>query len=230
MNNNRILHKKPFRLHPPQFINLNCEVRHIFFKRLFDIFFGLSVIILGLPLFLIIGLIIRCTSKGPIIYYQERIGRGGVPFKCFKFRTMHQNAEQALQAILSSDPLKQAEWNQHHKLKHDPRITLIGNFLRKTSLDELPQFWNVIKGDLSVVGPRPVVYEEIIHHYGPKAYKILSIRPGLTGIWQVSGRGNTGYATRIKLDEQYVDTRSFGMDLKIILKTIPSMINAKGAY
>ncbi|MBA3816743.1 MAG: sugar transferase [Parachlamydiaceae bacterium] len=206
------------------------KIQHIFFKRLFDFLFSLIVITLGLPLFILIGIAIRCTSKGPIFYFQERIGRGGIPFRCFKFRTMFSDADQRLQAILACDATKQNEWQKNHKLKNDPRITPIGNFLRKTSLDELPQFWNVIKGDLSVVGPRPVVHEEIIRHYGPKAYKILTIRPGLTGIWQVSGRSNTGYEKRILLDEQYVDTRSFGLDVKLIAKTIPSMISAKGAY
>lgn len=212
------------------FLDLNCKIRHIFFKRIFDFCFSLIVLILGLPLFIIIGIIIRCTSKGPIFYFQERIGRGGIPFHCLKFRTMYPNADERLQAILAGDPVRQKEWQNNHKLKNDPRITPIGDFLRKTSLDELPQFWNVVKGDLSVVGPRPVVHEEIIHHYGSKAYKILSIRPGVTGIWQVSGRSNTGYAKRILLDEQYVDTRSFLLDIKIIIKTIPSMISAKGAY
>lgn len=212
------------------FLSLNCKIRHIFFKRIFDFCFSLLVLLFSFPLFIIIGIIIRCTSNGPIFYFQERIGRGGVPFKCYKFRTMHPDAEDRLQLILASDPQKKDEWQNNHKLKNDPRITSIGKFLRKTSLDEFPQFWNVIRGDLSVVGPRPVVHEEIVYHYGPKAYKILSIRPGLTGIWQVSGRGTTGYTKRILLDEHYVDTRSFILDIKIILKTIPSMITAKGAY
>jgi exopolysaccharide production protein ExoY len=229
-NSNCTVRKIENRMQSLPFLNLNCQIRHIFFKRVFDFFFSLSILIFGIPLFIIIGILIRCTSRGPILYFQERIGRGGTPFKCYKFRTMHPDADERLQTILSSDPLKYKEWQVNHKLKDDPRITYIGNFLRKTSLDELPQFWNVLKGDLSVVGPRPVVYEEIIRHYGPKAYKILSIRPGLTGIWQISGRGNTGYAKRILLDEQYVDTRSFALDIKIIIKTIPSMISAKGAY
>lgn len=206
-----------------------CKIKHIPVKRIFDICFSLLILLLALPLCIIIGIIIKTTSKGPVFYSQERVGRGGIPFRCIKFRTMHYNADQKLQSILE-DPVKKHEWQSHHKLKKDPRITFIGKLLRKISLDELPQFWNVIKGDLSVVGPRPVVREEIIRHYGPKAYKILSIRPGVTGIWQVSGRNNTGYTKRVLLDEQYVDTRSFILDLKIILKTIPSMITPKGAY
>lgn len=213
-----------------QSFDLTYKIQHIFFKRLFDFSFSLLVLILGLPLFIMIGIIICCTSRGPVFYVQERIGRGGIPFRCFKFRTMYADADEKLQTILANDPVKQQEWQNYHKLQNDPRITPIGKFLRRTSLDEFPQFWNVLKGDLSVVGPRPVVYEEIVRHYGSKAYKILSIRPGLTGIWQVSGRANTGYAKRILLDEQYVDTRSFAMDIKIIMQTIPTMINAKGAY
>lgn len=208
----------------------SCKIKHIPLKRIFDFFFSLSVLLFGMPVFLLIAVAVRCSSKGKIIYSHERIGRGGVPFKCYKFRTMYPDADLILSEILQNNPKKLQEWNQTHKLKDDPRITPIGTFLRRTSLDELPQFWNVLKGDLSVVGPRPVVKDEVVKHLGPKAYKILSIRPGLTGIWQVTGRSNISYAKRIFLDELYVDTRSFLLDLKLILKTIPSMVTAKGAY
>jgi exopolysaccharide production protein ExoY len=206
------------------------KVKHIPLKRAFDIVFSCSTILMCFPLLLLIGLLIRCTSKGSPLYSQERIGRGGLPFRCYKFRTMHIDAEKRLHEILKKDPAKRLEWEKCHKLKCDPRITRFGSFLRRTSLDELPQFWNVIKGDLSVVGPRPVVAEEIIKHYGPKARKILSVRPGITGIWQVSGRSDTDYSQRIALDEQYVDARSFWLDLKLILLTLPRMISRKGAY
>ena len=155
---------------------------------------------------------------------------GGIPFNCYKFRTMYRDANSRLQDILSSDPVKMKEWNASHKLKNDPRITPIGQFLRSTSLDELPQFWNVLKGDLSVVGPRPVTKEEVIKHFGPKAHKIFSVRPGITGLWQVSGRSNTTYTSRIKFDEHYVDNRSLRLDLKIVAQTIPSVLMRKGAY
>jgi exopolysaccharide production protein ExoY len=188
------------------FINpqiFRCNIKHVPIKRIFDVIFSTFALTIFLPVYLIIALAILLTSKGKVFFVQERIGRGGHTFKCLKFRTMYPDA---------------------------PRITPIGSFLRKTSLDELPQFWNVLKGDLSVVGPRPVVHDEIVNHYGMKAAKILSIRPGITGIWQVSGRSDTSYSTRIKLDEKYVDNHSISLDLKLIMRTIPKMINTKGAY
>jgi len=212
------------------FHHLSCQVKHIPLKRIFDIVFSLFVLLLCLPLLLFIAMAIRFSSSGKIVYSQERIGRGGTPFRCYKFRTMYPDADQLLQQILKKDEEKRKEWEQNHKLKNDPRITPIGAFLRRTSLDELPQFWNVLKGDLSVVGPRPVVSEEIIKHYKSKAYKILSIRPGITGMWQISGRSNTTYQQRIALDEYYVDRRTFMLDMKIVALTIPSMITKKGAY
>lgn len=199
-------------------------------KRALDTIFSLSVLILTAPLFLLIALLIKATSKGSAIYYQTRIGRCGSHFRCYKFRTMYQNADSILAEILANDPQKREEWNNTHKLKHDPRVTPIGRFLRETSLDELPQFWNVLKGDLSVVGPRPVVKEEITRHFGHKAEKIFSVRPGITGLWQISGRSDTSYSKRIALDEYYVENRTLLNDLKIIALTIPSMITKKGAY
>lgn len=206
------------------------KIRHTPGKRLFDIFFSFFVLTFGFPLFLIIALAIRFSSKGKVFYYHERIGRGGKPFLCYKFRTMYADADSRLKEILESNPAFKMEWEASRKLKKDPRITPIGNFLRKTSLDELPQFWNVLKGDLSTVGPRPVVEEEMKNYLGEKAGKILSIRPGLTGIWQVSGRNDTSYQTRVCLDEKYVDTHSFLLDVLLILKTIPKMIFSRGAY
>lgn len=208
----------------------SIQIRHIPWKRIFDLLFSLTVLLFAAPLFLSLYLAVRLTSKGPGVYSHERIGRGGIPFRCYKFRTMYADADARLEEILSRCPEKKAEWDANHKLKEDPRITKLGAFLRKTSLDELPQFWNVVKGDLSVVGPRPVVKKELLKHFGPKASKILSIRPGLTGIWQVSGRSNTCYQERIRLDEAYVDTHSFFGDLKLIFLTIPQMIFSKGAY
>ena len=199
-------------------------------KRLFDTIFSSIVLIFLSPLFLIIALIIRSSSKGNVIYSHERVGKNGVPFLCYKFRTMYPDADERLQEILEADPLKQAEWNTSHKLRNDPRVIPVGTFLRKTSLDELPQFWNVLKGDLSVVGPRPVTKEEVVKHFGPRAHKIFSVRPGITGLWQVSGRSNTTYSERSAFEERYVDNRSWFLDLKIVALTIPSMIFRKGAY
>lgn len=141
------------------------------------------------------------------------------------------DADKRLKDILTQNPQLREEWEKNYKLKNDPRVTPFGAFLRKTSLDELPQFWNVLKGDLSVVGPRPVVKDEIVKYYNVKAYKVLSIRPGLTGIWQVSGRNDVNsYARRVLLDEYYVDHHSFLLDMRIIAKTIPAMLFSKGAY
>jgi len=219
------------RLKVPLFSDtLSCEVKHFPLKRAFDLIFSLSVIVLCSPLFLLLAILTRLTSKGRVFYFHERIGRKGNVFRCYKFRTMYADADKRLHKILKKDRTKRLEWEQQRKLKQDPRVTPFGCFLRKTSLDELPQFWNVLKGDLSVVGPRPVVKDEIINHYGPKARKILSIRPGITGLWQVSGRSDTSYQTRIAMDEHYIENRSFFMDLKLVVLTIPSMITRKGAY
>ena len=210
--------------------SLEFTIKHRPFKRVFDIGFSLTVLFFMAPLMGLIALIVKISSKGDIVYAHERLGRGGKPFKCYKFRTMYQDAETRLKDILASNPELNKEWDLNHKLKNDPRVTPVGRLLRKTSLDEFPQFWNVLKGDLSVVGPRPVVRYEIIHHYGPHAAKILSIRPGLTGLWQVSGRSDTSYAYRIKLDEQYIASQSFLLDLKLILKTISCIFFPHGAY
>lgn len=209
---------------------LNINIRHIPVKRLFDIGFSFVMLILCAPLMLLIMLMVRASSRGKVIYSHERVGRGGKPFRCFKFRTMYSDADVQLKGLLEKNHAFRDEWQQRRKLKQDPRVTPIGSFLRKSSLDELPQLWNVLKGDLSIVGPRAVVHEEIINYIGAKASKILSVRPGLTCIWQVSGRSDTSYSKRIALDEAYVDNQSFLLDLKLILKTIPSMIFSKGAY
>lgn len=206
------------------------NIRHNFVKRSFDLLFSFAALIIGAPLFLLIGILISLTSKGRIIYGHERIGRGGVPFSCYKFRTMYKDAEERLEELLRTDPEIQAEWESAYKLKNDPRITPVGRFLRKMSLDELPQFWNVLKGDLSVVGPRPVVLNELQKYFDKRATLILSIRPGLTGLWQVSGRSNVSYEERISLDESYVKSQSFLLDLKLIAKTLPAILFSKGAY
>ncbi len=199
-------------------------------KRVFDILFSLSVLLFFSPFFLTISLLIKLTSKGPIFYGQKRIGREGKTYINYKFRTMKENAEEILEDLLKKDPILKEEWLKFWKLKNDPRITNVGRFLRKTSLDEFPQFWNVLKGDLSVVGPRPVVKEEIVNYFGDRAAKVLSVRPGITGLWQVSGRNNLSMEERVKMESEYIDRKSFFFDLQIILKTIPVMLFSKGAY
>lgn len=215
----------------PLRLDIEYQVKHIPLKRVFDIVFSLLCLTIGAPVFLLIAFLIFLTSPGKVFYSHERIGRGGKPFKCYKFRTMYQDASQRLKTLLSENPHLQKEWEENFKLKQDPRITPFGAFLRKTSLDEIPQFWNVLKGDLSIVGPRPVIQDEIIKYFHVKAHKILTVRPGLTGIWQVSGRSDiNSYETRIQMDEFYVDNHSFFLDIKLIVKTIPVMILSKGAY
>ena len=205
------------------------KVQHQFGKRIFDLAFSSCALVALAPLFFMIALTILICSPGNVMYTQIRLGRGGKPFKCYKFRTMHLDADRRLKEILQKNPLLRAEWEKKQKLKIDPRVFSFGRLLRKTSLDELPQFWNVFKGDLSVVGPRPYMVKQR-KELGSLGYKILSVRPGITGLWQTSGRSNTTFYERIALDAQYVDERTFGYDLKLILKTIPEIIFSKNAY
>ncbi len=202
-----------------------------FAKRLFDIVFSSLVLILFSPLYLILALLIVSTSEGPIFYIQERVGKNYKTFNCIKFRTMVTNADEILVNIIESSPQLKDEFESNFKLKHDPRITSIGNFLRITSLDEFPQFWNVLIGDMSVVGPRPLVEEEL-PKYGNHIEQILTIKPGITGLWQVSGRNDIPYPRRVQIDLHYVKFRNFWLDLWIVFKTIGVVIMPKnnGAY
>ena len=187
--------------------------------------------IAGLPLYFIIALLIKLSSRGPIFFSQERIGKNNIPFKCFKFRTMHPEAEDILENLIKQNSLLKKEFEETHKLKNDPRITYIGRFLRKTSLDEIPQFINVLKMEMSIVGPRPIVKEEI-KKYGISISKVLSIKPGITGLWQVSGRNNLSYKRRVMLDCLYVKNINFLLDLRIILRTFGVIFfpRDRGAY
>jgi len=202
-------------------------------KRCFDIALSGLALLFGLPLFLAIALIVKCTSTGPIFYSSLRLGRQGRLFKFWKFRSMYQDADHKLGQLLNSDPALKREWSLYFKLKQDPRVTPIGKFLRKTSLDELPQFWNVLIGELSIVGPRPYLPNErkdIEKIVGAAIEHMLSVRPGLTGIWQTSGRSFLTFEQRVKLDLQYVSARSFLFDLRLIAKTIPMILFPKGAF
>lgn len=202
-----------------------------FFKRLFDILFSLSVLILFAPVYLPIAFLIVLSSPGSVFYIQERVGKNRKLFRCFKFRTMVENADEMLGEIMEKSPDLRREFEDNFKLKEDPRITGIGRFLRVTSLDEFPQFWNVLKGDMSVVGPRPLVAEEL-PKYGHHMDKILTIRPGITGLWQVSGRNDIPYPRRVRIDLYYVNFRNLWIDLLIVFKTIGVVIFPKnnGAY
>jgi len=199
-------------------------------KRVFDIVFSLGAILFFLVPGVVIALLIKLTSPGRIFYSSKRVGKDGQQIFCWKFRTMYQDADKKLLELLRENPKLKQEWETYFKLKDDPRISKIGKILRKTSLDELPQFYNVLKGDLSVVGPRPVTEEEIQKYFGSKASKILSVRPGLTGIWQTSGRSLLTFEERIQLEESYIDRQSLTLDLRIICKTIPAMFFTKGAF
>jgi Undecaprenyl-phosphate galactose phosphotransferase WbaP len=202
-----------------------------FFKRLFDIMFSLSVLILFAPVYLLLALSIALSSSGPIFYVQERVGKNHKMFYCLKFRTMVENADDILLEIMEKSPHLRQEFEDNFKLKKDPRITLIGRFLRMTSLDEFPQFWNVLKGDMSVVGPRPLVEEEL-PRYGRYINKVLTIRPGITGLWQVSGRNDIPYPRRVQIDLYYANEKNLWMDMWIVFKTIGVVIFPKnnGAY
>jgi Undecaprenyl-phosphate galactose phosphotransferase WbaP len=200
-------------------------------KRLFDIIFSLAVLIVFSPVYLLLALLIAVNSSGPVFYIQERVGKNFKPFGCIKFRTMVPNADEVLLEMLRTSPQMKQEFEENFKLKCDPRITWIGKFLRVTSLDEFPQFWNVLKGDMSVVGPRPLVDEELVK-YGAHIEKVLTVRPGITGIWQVSGRNDIPYPQRVRIDLYYANARTFWMDLWIIAKTFSVVIFPKnnGAY
>jgi Undecaprenyl-phosphate galactose phosphotransferase WbaP len=198
-------------------------------KRLIDIllvFLGGSII---LPFLLVLSLLIKLNSPGPVFYTQTRIGRNGRHFKVYKFRSMYFDAEERLQALLASNPALHKEWALKHKLKEDPRITSVGKFIRRMSIDELPQLINVLKGEMSLVGPRPIVDEEI-KKYSGNFRRVFSIRPGITGLWQVSGRSNTDYAERVSLDVYYLESWSLWLDIWVLYKTIGVVLIGKGAY
>lgn len=204
------------------------EIKLSVLKQFFDrTAAALGLIVLS-PVFLLIGLMIK-KDGGPAFYYQNRVGYKGKLFKCWKLRSMIVNADQALQKILTNDPQARAEWDKDFKLKNDPRITKIGHFIRKTSLDELPQLWNVLRGDMSLVGPRPVTEKETLF-YGDALKDYTSVKPGMTGLWQVSGRNDVSYAGRVALDSRYVHTRSFFGDIGIIMRTVRVMLFRTGAY
>jgi exopolysaccharide production protein ExoY len=206
---------------------------HNWLKRSFDILFSLAALALCLPLFAVIALLVKLSSPGPVFYCSLRIGRKGRLFKFWKFRSMHRDADQRLEVMLSGDPAMRREWQKYFKLKNDPRLTRIGSFLRKTSLDELPQFLNVLMGDLSIVGPRPYLPREaevIRKILRSDMEKMFSVRPGLTGIWQTAGRNFLTFEERVRLEVSYVDKRSFLFDLRLIAKTIPILIFRKGAF
>ncbi|HCM5997262.1 TPA: undecaprenyl-phosphate galactose phosphotransferase WbaP, partial [Klebsiella pneumoniae] len=197
-------------------------------KRLFDIVGSLTIIVLLSPALLFISLKVK-KDGGPAIYGHERIGKGGRSFKCLKFRSMVINSKEVLAELLEKDPAAKAEWDATFKLKNDPRVTKIGAFLRRTSLDELPQLFNVLKGEMSLVGPRPIITAELERYNEEVDYYLLS-KPGMTGLWQVSGRSDVDYETRVYLDAWYVKNWSMWNDIAILFKTIGVVLKKDGAY
>lgn len=197
-------------------------------KRGFDLIASSVLILLLSPLLVTLTILIK-RSGGPAFYGHQRIGQDGKAFKCLKFRSMRPDADKVLKELLASDPVARAEWEKDFKLKNDPRITPVGHFIRKTSLDELPQLFNVLKGEMSLVGPRPVVQDEL-ERYGSAAIFYLEAKPGITGLWQVSGRNDTTYHERVSLDSWYVQNWSLWYDIAILFKTFDVVFNRKGAY
>lgn len=198
-------------------------------KRVLDLFL---ILVLSLPIFLliaIIALLLKLESRDPILYRQERIGLGGHRFYTWKFRTMIHDADAVLSKYLEQHSELREEWERSHKLRNDPRVTWLGKLIRRTSLDELPQLWNVLKGEMSLVGPRPIVEEETVR-YGDYFGEYLQVLPGITGLWQVSGRNDLSYDERVALDVHYVRNQSVRMDMQIMAKTVSVVIQGKGAY
>lgn len=197
-------------------------------KRFLDVALTLCLLLILAPVLL--GLILALRLQGgAALFAHVRIGRHGAPFRCYKFRTMLPDAERRLQELLARDAQARQEWEKDFKLRNDPRVTPFGEFLRKSSLDELPQLWNVLVGDMSLVGPRPVVEAELLR-YGNRASLYTSVRPGITGLWQVSGRNDTTYEERVRLDAQYVQNWSLSLDWHILWRTLFVVLGRRGAY
>jgi len=202
---------------------------NMFAKRTFDLFTSALLSIIILPLMALIALAIKIESPGPAFFKQQRVGRNGDIFDCYKFRTMAINAQEILGAILKNDSTLREEWESNFKLKNDPRITRIGNLLRKTSLDELPQILNVLKGEMSLVGPRPIVQKEV-PRFGYSINDFFIVRPGITGLWQVSGRNDIDYSERVRLEAWYVRNWSLWLDITILIRTVGIVLSRSGAY
>ena len=203
--------------------------RYRFLKRATDIFLVLASAPVLLPVLLFVAILVRVCSPGPIFFFHRRISRNGSFFPMWKFRTMCTNSAEVLDEYLSSNPEARAEWRATHKLRHDPRITRLGSFLRRYSIDELPQIWNVLKGEMTLIGPRPIVAAEV-EKYGAGFACYCRVKPGVTGLWQVSGRSKTSYPQRVALDCDYVQDWSLWSDMKILARTFYTLFAHDGAY
>jgi len=196
--------------------------------RCLDVLIAVAGFILVLPLMLAIAAVL-VIEGGPVLFAHRRIGFGGKEFRCLKFRTMVVDAEERLARLLHDDPEARQEWQRDHKLRSDPRVTCLGRFLRRASLDELPQFWNVLRGEMSIVGPRPIVEAEKVR-YGRRISNYCAVKPGLTGIWQVSGRNDVEYRTRVAMDSLYARNCSPSLYLWLVVATIPAVLARRGSY
>jgi len=190
---------------------------------------ALLALIFLAPVMIAVAIAIYAQDGGPILFAHRRLGRNGRHFYCLKFRSMAVDAERRLQELLAQDPAARAEWEKDHKLRNDPRVTRLGEFLRKTSLDELPQLFNVLRGDMSLVGPRPIVDAEI-SKYGRRFQNYCAVKPGITGLWQVSGRNDTSYRTRVAMDCVYAARRNVWMDAAVLAMTVPAVLARRGSY
>ena len=197
--------------------------------RVFDFTVALAAIVFLGPVMMITALLIACERKGPIIFRHQRIGKEGRSFIVYKFRTMSVQGEEILARHLENNPLARAEWEADHKLKADPRVSRLGSFLRSSSLDELPQFINVLLGQMSIVGPRPITLAEI-SKYGDHFGSYCSVKPGVTGVWQVSGRNNISYQRRVEMDALYARRKSVMLDFTLVMATIPAVLMRRGSY
>lgn len=198
-------------------------------KRVLDLAATVALGLVSLPLIALVAIAIRLDSPGPVFFAQARIGKGGRKFRAWKFRTMVRDAEQLLDRFLQDRPALREEWERDQKLRDDPRVTRVGRLLRRTSLDELPQLWNVLRGEMSLVGPRPIVDEEV-GRYGPRFTLYAQVLPGITGLWQVSGRNDTSYEQRVELDSYYVRNWSPWLDLYVLARTVWVVLTGRGAY
>ena len=197
--------------------------------RLLDVMLAAAILLFILPLLLVIGLMVKCQDGGPILFAHKRIGLGGREFYCLKFRSMLTGADVRLRELLAADPAARREWEATHKLRNDPRITALGSFLRRSSLDELPQFFNVLRGEMSVVGPRPIVHSEVVR-YGRRLEHYTAVRPGITGLWQIGGRSDTSYRRRVAFDVLYTRLVSPSLYLAIVFRTVPAVLSRSGSY
>jgi Undecaprenyl-phosphate galactose phosphotransferase WbaP len=198
-------------------------------KRACDVLLAALLLVLALPFAVVIALAIAIETPGPVFFGHTRVGKGGRRFHLWKFRSMVRDADAVLARHLERNPGDRAEWKSSRKLKRDPRVTRVGKLLRRSSLDELPQLWNVLRGDMSMVGPRPIVAEEIVK-YGPVYSLYAKVPPGLTGLWQVSGRNDTSYRERTELDSNYIRNWSLWLDLVVLMKTVRVVLMGHGAY